>query len=86
MEESLEKLENEWAKFCENASNVKSELEEKFGKWKEFRFECDTMQKILNEFEGNLTSEVGRGVDLQGLDIELKKLKVYEMFLRWYFV
>ena len=86
MEESLEKLENEWAKFCENASIVKSELEEKLEKWKEFRPDCDNMQMILNEFEGNLTSEIGRGVDLQGLDIELKKLKVYKLFYRWYFV
>ena len=83
MEASLEKLENDWAKFCETASGVKSKFEDKYGKWKEFRSDCDKMQIILNECESTLKPEIRRGIDLQGIDIELKKLKVFlhQLFL-----
>ena len=82
MEGNLEKLENDWASFCEKASNVKSALEDKYGKWKEFRSDCDKLMINLSEFENNLKPELKRGFDLQGIDIELKKLKVRdELFL-----
>lgn len=81
MEGNLGKLENDWASFCEKASNVKSELEDKYGRWKEFRSDCDKMMIMLSEFENNLKPEIRRGFDLQGIDIELKKLKVcYELY------
>ena len=77
MEGRLEQSENEWAKFCENASNVKAKLEDNNGKWKEFISDCEKMSKTLNEYDGDLATEIKRGFELHGIDIELKKIKVF---------
>lgn len=76
MERKLEKLEDEWAKFCENASEVKARLEANHGKWKGFQSEVDKMMTYLSECKNVLDEEIERGIDIQAVDIELKKFKV----------
>lgn len=76
LEKRLEKLEYEWAEFCESASNLKSSLEDNLMIWKEFEKDCDKMKAFLNEQEQNITRTIGKGIDIQAIGIEQEKIKV----------
>ena len=76
LEKRLEKLEYEWAEFCESASSLKSRLEDDLMIWKDFEKDFDKMNTFLNDLQQSITSSIGKGIDIQSVGIEREIFKV----------
>ena len=55
---------------------MKSRLENDLMIWKEFEKDLDKMNKFLNDLQQDITSTIGKGIDIHSVGIEREMIKV----------